>query len=134
MCLLINKGQKPQVAKESIICYKCLTPDMSSPCFRQKYELGQLVTSEFSINKSGYYSDRIEKGLHSFAEESEAKYITKNFSWNDQINGYLGIHAPVVVKCEIPIGATYYKSESMNIGVSYEYASNQLLPLEIISK
>lgn len=133
MCLPIGKNQKPQVAKEPIICYKCLTRNMLSPCYRQKYELGQLLTSEFSINKEGY-ADKVEKGLHSFAEESEAKCIAKDFCWWNQISGYPGEYAPVVVKCEIPIGATYYKAESMSIGVSYEYASNQLLPLEIISK
>lgn len=128
-----KKNQKPQVAKEPIICYKCLTRDMMSPCYRQKYKLGQLVTFEFSIINSDY-TDKVEKGLHSFAEESEAKRIAEDFCWWDQINGYPGIKTPVIVKCEIPVGATYYKAESMSIGVSYEYASNQLLPLEIIFK
>lgn len=133
MCLPINRNQKPQIATEPIICYKCLTEDMLSPCYNQKYELGKMLTSEFSINKLGY-CDKIEKGLHSFAEESEAKRIAKDFCWCNQISGYYGMYAPIVVKCEIPIGASYYKAESTNIGVSFEYASNQLLPLEIISQ
>ena len=135
MCLRIEKDQKPEIATEPIVCYKCLTRDMLSPCYRQKYELGQLITSEFSIDKS--YCDeveKVEKGLHSFANEFEAKYIAKDFCWWNQIFGYPGEYAPVVVKCIIPKGATYYKAESMTIGVSYEYASNQLIPLEIISK
>lgn len=106
---------------------------MLSPCFGQKYELGKMLTSEFSIKKLGYW-DEIEKGLHSFAEESEAKCMARDFGWYNRISGHIGIQASVVVKCEIPIGATYYKAESMSIGVSYEYASNQLLPLEIISQ
>jgi hypothetical protein len=93
-----------------------------------------MLTSEFSIDKTGYYSDKVKKGLHSFAEESEAKCIAKDFCWCNQISGYSGIYAPVVVKSEIPIGSAYYQAESVSIGVSYEYASNQLLPLEIISK
>jgi hypothetical protein len=134
MCLIIDKNQKPQIATEPIVCYKCLTEDMLSPCYNQKYELGKMLTSEFSIDKTGYYSDKVKKGLHSFAEESEAKCIAKDFCWCNQISGYSGIHTPVIVKCKIPTGAAYYKAESMSIGVSYEYASNQLLPLEIISK
>ena len=134
MCLSIRRNQKPQIATEPIICYKCLTEDMLSPCYNQKYELGQLITSEFSINKAGY-CNKIEKGLHTFANESEAKRIAKDFCWWNQITGdYYPEHASVIVKCEIPIGAAYYKAKSMNMGVSYEYASNQLLPLEIISK
>jgi len=133
MCLPINRNQKPQIATEPIICYKCLTEDMLSPCYNQKYELGKMLTSEFSIEIANYY-DKVEKGLHTFTNESEAKCIAKDFCWSNQISGYLGIHAPVVVKCEIPIGASYYKAESMSIGVSYEYASNQLIPLEIISQ
>ena len=133
MCLRINKNQEPEIATEPIVCYKCLREDMLSPCYRQKYELGQLITSEFSINKASY-CDKIEKGLHSYADESDAKRIARNFGWHDQINGYLGIQAPIVVKCEIPIGASYYKAVSDIMTVTYEYASNQLLPLEIISK
>lgn len=133
MCLHIEKDQKPKIAKEPIICYKCLTRDMLSPCYRQKYELGQLLTSEFSIYKTSR-ADKIEKGLHSFAEESEAKCVAKDCCWWNQISGYPGEHAPIVVKCEIPIGATYYKAVSGTVGVTYEYASNQLLPLEIISQ
>ena len=133
MCLLINKNQKPQIATEPIICYKCLTEDMLSPCYNQKYELGKMLTSEFSI-KIANYCDKVEKGLHTFASEFEAKNIARNFGWNNPITGYLAIPAPIVVKCKIPVGATYYKAISMNIDVSYEYASNQLIPLEIISK
>ena len=105
--------------------------DMLSPCYRQKYELGQLLTSEFSI-EIGNHCDKVEKGLHTFAEESEAKYVAKEFSWWNQITGdYYPEHASVVVKCIIPKDATYYKAESMTTGVSYEYASNQLIPVEI---
>lgn len=134
MCLSINKNQKPQIATKPIICYKCLTKDMLSPCYRQKYEFDKLLTSEFFI-EIGNNCDKVEKGLHSYADESEAKYVAKEFSWWNQITGdYYPEHASVVVKCEIPIGAAYYKAESMSIGVTYEYASNQLIPLEIISK
>ena len=133
MCLRIKIDQEPQIAKEPIICYKCLTEDMLSPCFGQKYKLGQLITSEFSIKKMCYYNT-IEKGLHTFAEESEAKCMARDFGWYNRISGYIGIPAPIVVKCEIPVGAFYYKGVSMNVGVTYEYTSNQLLPLEIISK
>lgn len=134
MCLLINKNQKPKIAKEPIICYKCLTEDMLSPCFGQKYKLGQLITSEFSI-EIGNNCDTIEKGLHTFANELEAKYIGREFSWWNQITGeYPPEHASIIVKCIIPKGASYYKAESMTTGVSYEYASNQLIPLEIISQ
>lgn len=134
MCLPINKKQKPQIATEPIICYKCLIKDMLSPCYRQKYELNKLLTSEFSI-EIGNHCDKVEKGLHTFANELEAKYVAKEFSWWNQITGdYYPEHASVVVKCIIPKGATYYKAESMTTGVSYEYASNQLIPLEIISQ
>ena len=134
MCLLINKNQKPEVATKPIICYKWLTRDMLSPCYRQKYEFNKLLTSKFSI-EIGNNCDKVEKGLHTFVEEFEAKRVSKEFSWWNQITGdYYPEHAPVVVKCIIPKGATYYKAESMTTGVSYEYASNQLLPLEIISK
>ena len=133
MCLLINKNQKPQIATEPIVCYKCLTRDMLSPCYRQKYELNKLLTSEFSI-EIGNNCDKVEKGLHTFANELEAKCVARDFDWYDHISGYIGIHTPIIVKCEIPIGASYYKAVSMNVGVSYEYASNQLIPLEIISK
>lgn len=132
MCLLINKNQKPQIATEPIICYKCLTMDMLSPCYRQKYEFDKLLTSEFSI-EIGNYCDKVKKGLHTFAEESEAKCIARDFCWWTQISDECyPEHASVVVKCIIPKGATYYKAESMTTGVSYEYASNQLIPLEII--
>ena len=60
MCLLINKNQKPQIATEPIICYKCLTMDMLSPCYRQKYEFDKLLTSEFSI-EIGNYCDKVKK-------------------------------------------------------------------------
>lgn len=134
MCLIINKNQKPEIATEPIICYKCLMKDMLSPCYRQKYELGKMLTSEFSIKIENYY-DKIEKGLHTFVNELEAKHIAREFSWWNQITGdYYPEHASIVVKCIIPKGATYYKAISMNIDVSYEYASNQLLPLEIISQ
>lgn len=132
MCLRIPVNQKPQVATEKIICFKCLTVDLLSPCYGQKYELGKLITSKFSIYKTRNWS-KIEKGLHTYADEPEARHIAYNYSWFNQISGYVQ-KAPIVVKCEIPVGATYYKAESMNIGVSYEYASNQLLPLEIISQ
>ena len=133
MCLRVKINQEPQIATEPIICYKCLTKDMLSPCFEQKYELGKMLISEFSIKKVGCH-DEIEKGLHTFANESEAKNMARDFGWYDRISGYIGIHTPIIVKCEIPIGASYYKAVSMNVGISYEYASNQLIPLEIISK
>ena len=133
MCLPIRRNQKPEIAPEPIVCYKCLTEDMLSPCFEQKYELGKMLTSEFSINKEGY-RDEIEKGLHTFVNEYEAKNISKDFGWYNRISGCIGIQAPIVVKCIIPKGATYYTAISMIVGITYEYASNQLLPLEIISQ
>ena len=133
MCLPIRRNQKPEIAIEPIVCYKCLTEDMLSPCFEQKYELGKMLTSEFSINKKGY-QDEIKKGLHTFVNEYEAKNISKDFGWYNRISGRIGIQASIVVKCIIPKGATYYTAVSMIVGVTYEYASNQLIPLEIISK
>ena len=130
MCLPINKKQKPQIATEPIVCFKCLTVDLLSPCFSQKYELGEMLTSEFSIETRNY-CNTIEKGLHSYANESEAKYVAYNYTWFNQISGY-NQKAPVVVKCIIPKDATYYKAESMTSCVSYEYASNQLIPVEIV--
>lgn len=107
---------------------------MLSPCYRQKYKFNKLLSSEFSI-EIGNHCDKVEKGLHTFVNELEAKYIAKNFSWWNRITGdFYPEHASVVIKYIIPKGATYYKAESMTTGVSYEYASNQLIPLEIISQ
>lgn len=130
MCLRIPVNQKPQLATKQIICFKCLTVDMLSPCYEQKYELGKMLTSEFSIKKMCAY-DNVEKGLHAYADESEAKHTAYNYTWFNQINGDMQ-KAPVVVKCEIPKGATYYKAISDTIGVNFEYASDKLIPLEII--
>ena len=130
MCLRIEVNQKAKVATKRLTCFKCLTAELLSPCYEQKYELGKLMTSELSIDKA-YYCDKVEKGLHSYADEYAAKRIAYNYSWFNQISG--GIQkAPVVVKCEIPEGSTYYEAESITIGAGLEYASDKLIPLEIV--
>lgn len=131
MCLRIEVNQKAEVAKERIICFKCLTAEMLSPCYEQKYELGKMLTSEFSVTKTQCY-DKVEKGLHAYADEFDAKHIAYNYTWFNQVSG--GIQkAPVVVKCIIPEGASYYKAKTIQTDrVTLEYASDQLIPLEII--
>lgn len=130
MCLCIKINQKPKIAIEPIVCYKCLTAELLSPCYGQKYKFGQLITSELSIDKAPY-CDKVEKGLHSYADEYAAKRIAYNYSWFNQISGYIQ-KAPVVVKCEIPEGSIYYEAESTTEGAGLEYASDKLIPLGII--
>lgn len=132
MCLRIEVNQKPQIATEPIVCFKCLTLNMLSPCYNQKYELDKMLTSEFFVNKTQAGYDKVEKGLHTYADEFNAKHIAYNYSWFNQISG--GIQkAPVVIKCIIPEGASYYKGKTIKPDrVTLEYASDKLIPLEII--
>lgn len=134
MCLPIKRNQKPEIAKKPIICYKCLARDMLSPCFEQKYELGKMLTSEISIKKE-IFVHQVEKGFHTYMNKGDALYASVTYYWHNRVNkDKEDQKAPIVVKCEIPIGATYYESVSLNPGIGYEYASNQLIPLEIISQ
>ena len=132
MCLRIEINQKAEVATKRIICFKCLTKEMLSPCYRQKYELGKMLTSEFSIEKTQAGYDKVEKGLHAYADEFDAKHIAYNYSWFNQISG--GVQkAPIVVKCEIPEGASYYKGKTVQSDrVTLEYTSDKLIPIEIV--
>jgi hypothetical protein len=131
MCLHIRINQKAEIAKERIICFKCLTAKLLSPCYEQKYELGKMLTSKLSVEKTQYY-DTVEKGLHAYANEFDAKHMAYNYTWFNQISGGMQ-KAPVVVKCEIPIGATYYKAKTIQTDrVTLEYASDKLIPLEIV--
>lgn len=134
MCLPIRRNQKPEIATEPIVCYKCLTRDLLSPCYRQQYELGNMLISEISVKKE-IFTHQVEKGFHTYMNMCDALYASMTFYWHNKIDkDEKDQKAPIIVKCEIPVGATYYKAISLNPGISYEYASNQLLPLEIIQQ
>ena len=132
MCLRIEVNQKAELATKQIICYKCLSKDMLSPCYCQKYELDKMLTSEFSIKKTQAGYDKVEKGLHAYADEFDAKHIAYNYTWFNQISGSIQ-KAPVIVKCIIPEGASYYKGKTIQPDrITLEYASDKLIPLEIV--
>lgn len=121
MCLITTQSQ-PCVAKHDIVCYKTLTEDLVSPCYDHQYVLGEKIKSVLD-NSHGM----VTKGLHTFVTFERAYYEAKYTKWQNQRNSKLGVYAPIVVKCIIPQGSHYYNSQ-----FGLEYASNQLIPLEII--
>ena len=126
MCLYTTQ-LKPHVAKSDMTCYKVLTKDLVSPCYNQQYVLGEKIQSVLD-----YSQGVVNKGLHTFACLEQACYEARNTCWRNQRNPNLSDRAPIVVKCIIPQGSLYYSSYCYNSPSTVEYASNQLIPLEIV--
>lgn len=122
MCLITSQS-KPCVAEHDIVCYKTLTEDLVSPYFNYQYVLGEKIESVLNISQG-----MVSKGLHTFVSFKQA--CQEAIYWHNQSIpelGIIGVDAPIVVKCIIPQGSHYYVSL-----FDIEYASNQLIPLEII--
>jgi hypothetical protein len=126
MCLYTTQ-LKPRVAKSDITCYKVLTKDLVSPCYNQQYVLGEKIESVLN-----HFRNTITKGLHTFVYLEQACYEARNTCWRNQRNPDLSDRAPIVVKCIIPQGTLYYSSRYFSSPSALEYASEQLIPLELV--
>ena len=126
MCLFTTQ-KEPKIAEKDIICYKVLTKDLVSPCYNQQYVLGEKIKSVLD-NSQGV----ITKGLHTFVYLEQACYETRNTCWRNQRNPDLSDRAPIVVKCIIPQSSLYYSNRYFSSPSALEYASEQLIPLEIV--
>jgi hypothetical protein len=90
--------------------------------------LGNLIASELKNDfcDDGYNS--IEEGLHTIKDLDNAKTTSVIACWRVQ-NAWTNMHGvstPIIVKCIIPKGSLYYEGDE-------EFASNQLIPQEIIN-
>ena len=126
MCLHTTQ-LKPHVAKSDMTCYKVLTKDLVSPCYNQQYVLGEKIKSVLD-----YSRNIVTKGLHTFARLEHACNEARYTIWQNKRTPELSDKAPIVVKCIIPQGSLYYSSHHYSSPSAVEYASNQLIPLEII--
>ena len=126
MCLHTTQ-LKPHVAKSDMTCYKVLTKDLVSPCYNQQYVLGEKIESVLN-----HFRNTITKGLHTFACLEYACNEARYTIWYNKRTPELSDKAPIVVKCIIPQGSLYYSSHHYSSPSAVEYASNQLIPLEII--
>lgn len=126
MCLYTTQ-LKPRVAKSDMTCYKVLTKDLVSPCYNQQYVLGEKIQSVLD-----YFQGVITEGLHTFVYLDQACYEARYTIWYNKRTPELSDKAPIVVKCIIPQGSLYYSSYYYNSPSTVQYASNQLIPLEIV--
>lgn len=126
MCLTTSQHTS-FIAEKDITCYKVLTKDLVSPCYNQQYVLGEKIQSVLD-NSQGV----ITKGLHTFVYLEQACYEARNTCWRNQINPNLSDRAPIVVKCIIPQGSLYYSNCHFSSPSALEYASERLIPLEIV--
>lgn len=129
MCL-ITLQITPNIATEDITCYKVLTKDLKSPCYGQQYVLGILIKSDLNhiLRNNDFQNNRVEEGLHTFRFPEYAVRKSKT-CWKVQ-NAWThknGVCGRIVVECVIPKGSQYYIDVTDN-----EYASNQLIPKEIV--
>ena len=126
MCLFTTQ-KEPNIAEKDITCYKVLTKDLVSPCYNQQYVLGEKIKSVLD-----YFRNIVTKGLHTFARLEHACNEARYTIWQNKRTPELSDKAPIVVKCIIPQGSLYYSSHHYSSPSAVEYASNQLIPLEII--
>jgi hypothetical protein len=69
----------------------------------------------------------LERGICSFIDKEDAQ---KTFDWAVRsFDSYCDI---CLVKCEIPVGAKYWKGVSNCTGYECGYTSDQIIPLEIL--
>ena len=126
MCLYTTQ-LKPRVAKSDMTCYKVLTKDLVSPCYNQQYVLGEKIKSVLS-----HFRNTVTQGLHTFACLEYACNEARYTIWHNIRTPELSDKAPIVIKCIIPQGSLYYSSYHYNSPSTVQYASNQLIPLEIV--
>ena len=126
MCLYTTQ-KEPKIAEKDMTCYKVLTKDLISPCYNQQYVLGEKIQSVLD-----YSQDVVTKGLHTYVCLEQACYEARNTLWQNQIDPDLTDTAPIVVKCIIPQGSLYYSSRYFSSPSALEYASEQLIPLELV--
>lgn len=118
MCLYITKGQEPKIAEKAIRVYKVLKQygvnNYLTPFQSYCVSPGHKATSELIVEPEDDYTPVIDIGLHSFRTLKSARMCKSN---------QYGV--PVIIRCTIPKGATYY------LGRFYydddSYASNELL-------
>ena len=125
--------KEPNIAENDITCYKVLTKDLVSPCYNQQYVLGEKIQSVLD-----YSQGVVNKGLHTFACLEHACNEAKYTIWYNKRTPKLSDKAPIVVKCIIPQGSLYYSGSPYYSNPYYsdssvlEFASEQLMPLEIV--
>lgn len=144
MCLTVT-CRKSKVAKKPIICYKLMFPYgnenegegqcvihmdihpnmkpvyFNSTVCRMKYELGAEYTEgKFTEALPGTWSGGsydIQYGFHSYSRLKDAEYMRNRRAY------------VVVVKCEIPAGARYWKGNRERWprdGNYFEYCSDKI--------
>jgi hypothetical protein len=117
MCLELTDRKKKQ-ATEDMVVWKVMAdvPGEVVSLFRgTTMKLGKKVKSKFSFNSEG----NVLKGLHSFADRSDAYNLAHRSSVMDT----------VIVKCIIPKGAKYYVRKFWGMKC---YASNKLIIEKIL--
>lgn len=117
MCLLTTQ-QVPQIAEEDIICYKVISPDMTSLYYTEfKWELGKLYETEIECCSKWVFTE-VSQAFHSYKSLLDLMY------------GYFKSLSPcMMVKCTIPKGSEYYLGKQ---GEMDGYASNKIIVNEIL--
>jgi hypothetical protein len=69
----------------------------------------------------------LHRGICSFIDEEDAQ---KTFYW--AVDTFGDCYEICLVKCEIPIGARYWKGASNCTGLECGYVSDQIIPREIL--
>jgi hypothetical protein len=110
MCLFIKENQKPKIAKKAIVCYKLVEMLIGTPkkfrtwCRLVPIELGEEYISGLVKCENEFTTPSISKGLHSYSNLERARMQVRGSYYNTY-------YIPAIVKCEIPIGSTYYDSD-----------------------
>ena len=122
MCLSINYGEKLNIAKKDLVCYKILQEGLISLYQDFKYKLNKTYKifrwQKSKEEKNDLMRLNIYSGFHSY---QTIYNIDINNIWTSR----------VLVECIIPKGSKYYKS--MNDGIDL-YVSNRIKIMKIIKK
>ena len=127
MCIRV-KNIFPKKAKTDIVCYKLLNDDMTAPCTRFQYDLGEYKANGLP----SLLIDIKDSIIRKVRKEFPMRYwygvglihTYKSFS-SRFLSKYLKEFNQRVFKCIIPKGTYYYKSDD-----SIEYASRKLRIIE----
>ena len=132
MCWIGNLSDK-RIAKRDFFAYKVLVKhkkysrDYFSPFMGERYQLGEHCVMPIPISPNPVHTNgncRIEEGLHCYSQENKVKIYNNCYGMqilapyadlNVKIYSSYFDTIPVIVKCIIPEGTTYYTNKNGEI-------------------